>query len=80
MVIDFKKSAIYKITVKGEIIDGWPERLWGLQVHKEKEKHHISSLVGQIADQSALSAILNMLYDKHMTVISVNMLSEVDDK
>jgi hypothetical protein len=82
MDIDFKKPAIYKIVVKGEIVNGWPERLWGLQVHKEKEKDRIpiSSLVGQIADQSALSGILNMLYEKHLILISVNMLSEIESE
>lgn len=79
MDFDFKKAAIYKIIVKGEFIDGYPERLWGMQVHKEKGKNIISSLVGRIADQAALSGILNMLYDKHMTVISVNMLSEIEN-
>ena len=76
---DFKKAAIYKIKVKGEMTDGWPERIWGLQIHQVKGNNTISTLVGRIADQSALSGILNMLYDKHITVISINMLSEIDN-
>ena len=79
MDFDFKKAAIYKIVIKGEFEDGWPERFWGMQVHKDKGKNTISSLVGRITDQAALSGILNMLYDKHMTVISVNMLSEIEN-
>ena len=74
----FTKVAIYKIVVKGEINDGWLERMWGFHLSKDKKKKGVSVIVGQIADQSALSGILNTLYDKHMTVISVNMLSEIE--
>ncbi len=76
----FKKSAIYKIVVEGELDDSWSERL-GLQITTEKKagKKPCSFLVGKIADQAALSSILNSLYDMHMTVISVNMLTDVED-
>lgn len=78
---DFKKPAIYKIVVNGEIIDEMSKRLWDLQIKTKKSKNHkiITSLVGQINDQAALAGILQMLYDMHMTVISVNMLSEIDN-
>ena len=78
--INFKKSAIYKIVVKGEINEEMSERLWGLQARKYKSENHkpITTIVGHINDQAALAGILNMLYDMHMTVISVNMLSEIE--
>ena len=77
----FKNAAIYKIVVQGELNAEWPIQSWGLQVNvqKVKGKKTITSLVGQINDQSALSGILNKLYDIHMTVISVNMLSEIEN-
>jgi len=76
----FKKPAIYKIVVQGEIDAEWSDRLWGLQVNiaKVKNKRPITSLVGQINDQAALAGILCTLYDMHMTVISVYMLSEIE--
>ncbi len=76
----FRKPAIYKIVVQGEIDAEWSDRLWGLQVNISKAKNGkpITSLVGQINDQSALSGILTTLNDMHMTVISVNMLSEIE--
>ncbi len=76
----FKKSTIYKIVVEGELDDSWSERL-GLQITVERKagKKPYTFLVGKIADQAALSSILNSLYDMHMTVISVNMLTDVDD-
>ena len=77
----FRKAAIYKIVVQGEIDQEWSDRMIGLQVSvlKRKDKGSIATLIGQINDQSALSGILTCLNDKHMTVISVNMLSEIDE-
>lgn len=77
----FKKAAIYKIVVQGEIDQEWLDQMMGLQVniHKRKDKGSITTLIGQIHDQSALSGILTMINDMHMTVISVNMLSEIEE-
>jgi hypothetical protein len=76
----FTKPAIYKIVVHGDIDGESAMRLWGLQVSTTKGKNQkiITTLVGMINDQSQLSGILNTLYDRHMTVISVNMLSETE--
>lgn len=78
--LDFKNAAIYKIVVKGEIRENMSERLWGLQVNIKRSDNHkpITSLVGHIKDQAALAGVLNMIYDMHLTVISVNMLSEIE--
>ena len=78
---NFKKSAIYKIVVEGNLDESWSDRL-GLQITVQKKagKKPISLLVGKIADQAALSSVLNSLYDMHMTVISVNMLTDVEDE
>ena len=77
----FRKSAIYKIVVEGELDDSWSDRL-GLQITVQKKSGKIpkSILVGNIADQAALSSVINLLYDMHMTVISVNMLTDVEDE
>jgi len=76
----FQKPAVYKILVKGKIDRAWSERFLGLQVNVEDQQdgNIVTSLVGQINDQSALSGILNMLFDMHMTVLSVNILSELN--
>ncbi|MCK5468855.1 MAG: hypothetical protein KAI99_10100 [Cyclobacteriaceae bacterium] len=78
---NFTKPAIYKIVVQGKIDDKLSDRMLDLQVNVEKgggQKYH-STLIGKINDQAALSGILNTLYDMHITVISVNMLSEIED-
>jgi len=46
-----------------------------LSVEKGEGQKYVSTLIGKIDDQAALSGILNMLYDMHITVISVQMLS-----
>jgi hypothetical protein len=75
---NFKKPAVYKIVVQGEIDESWADRLYDMQINVERQKgkQTISSVVGEITDQSALSGILNTLYELQMTVVSVKMLSE----
>jgi hypothetical protein len=77
----FIKPAIYKIVVQGEIDDSWADRLYDMQINVERKKGKpiISSVVGEINDQSALSGILNTFYELQMTVISVKMLGEIND-
>jgi hypothetical protein len=74
----FQKVAVYKIVVQAELDESWSERLGGFEIKIErlKGKKPVSVLVGQINDQSALSGIMNMLYEFHIPIISVNMLSE----
>jgi hypothetical protein len=78
---DFRQAAVYKIVVKGEINKEWSESIWRFQVNRTagKEQNTISTLIGRIDDQAALSGILNKLYDNHITVISVNMLTEIEN-
>ena len=72
--IDFKKKAIYKIIVKGSVNKELSNSLLGMQIYKDRINKTESSIVGVISDQAALSGILNTLYERHLTVISVNLL------
>jgi len=78
--LKFTKAAIYKIIVQGVLDERLSDRYRGMQISVEKKKGKaiFSTLIGEIRDQSALSGILNALYDSHLTVLSVNMLSEVE--
>ena len=73
---NFKKPAIYKIKVQGDLNENWTGRLGGLQINIERSqgKESVYTLIGQISDQSALSGVLNTLYELHLTIISVNIL------
>lgn len=72
---NFSKSSIYEIKVLGELPEEWSDRLGGMQIVVERKTGSKTTtiLTGRISDQTALSGILNTLYDRHMTVISVKM-------
>ncbi len=80
-VFSFEKAAIYKIVIQGEIDLEWSNHVMGLQVNvsRVRGKDSVTTLIGQINDQSALSGILTTLNDLHMTVISVNMLTDIEN-
>ena len=50
-----------------------------IRVIHNPESKPVSVLVGNIQDQSALSGILNSLYDLHLTVLTVKVLKELDE-
>ncbi len=78
----FKNAAIYKILVRGKVDDSWSDSFSGMQISVKRSKGNVitSTLVGEIADQTALTSILNNLYEMHLTVIKVTMLSEIDNE
>lgn len=71
----FSSPANYEIRVQGELSNESLDRLGELVlvVIKKKPDTPVSILTGRIADQSALSGILNELYDMHLMVLSVNI-------
>ena len=73
----FISPAIYKIQVHGDLKASLAERLVGLQITKNNpgDLNSVTLIIGQINDQAALSGILNTLYENHITIISVNLLS-----
>jgi hypothetical protein len=77
----FQKPAIYKIVVMGTIDEKWSDRIWGLQLSKTKDLDGkpTTTIIGKIQDQTALSGILTKIYEMHLTVISVNMLVEIEN-
>jgi len=75
----FQKPAIYEIVVEGKLEKTWSDKLGGMQITFEDSTgtsgNVISStLVGRIADQSALAGVLNALIDAHLKIISVDMI------
>ena len=71
----FKKSAIYEIVVEGILDNSLSDKLGGMQitVGNKNDINPTSLLVGRILDQSALSGILNTLYEHRIAIISVRM-------
>ena len=65
----------YRIQVKGRLDPSWSDRLGGMAIQAlEADGEHISVLLGPLADQSALTGVINALVDMHHEVLSVDRL------
>lgn len=76
--LSFSRPAVYEIKVQGSLTESEAKRLGGLKlkIRKNEADTMESTLKGKISDQSALSGILNGLYDMHLMVLSVNILKD----
>lgn len=72
----FKGAAIYRIKVVGELDISWSDRVEGMNITEVSDSSgkFETILVGRLADQAALSGVLNTLYELHLPVISVDCL------
>ena len=72
----FDRPAFYQIIVQGRIDPTWQDRLEGLAILSidRETSPPITTLQGQLTDQSALAGVLNTLYELHLPVLSVNRL------
>ena len=66
----------YRIVVKGQLPEAWSERFQGMSITVEpsEENDFVSTLEGPLRDQAALSGVLNTLYERHYTVLSVERI------
>ena len=68
--------ATYRITVSGTLDAKWSTRLAGMQIsyRRSEDGNTDTILVGRLADQAALSSVLNALYELHLPVASIDAL------
>ena len=67
--------AVYRVRVQGRVPLDWSTRLMGMNITASHDDDEDSStLVGRLPDQSALSGVLNTLYEKQYPVLSVECL------
>ena len=68
--------ATYRIVVRGTLDPSWTARLGGMQISDRltKEGEPETVLVGRLSDQTALSSVLNTLYELHFPVVSADCL------
>ncbi|MGD8269482.1 MAG: hypothetical protein PVH69_04860, partial [Desulfobacterales bacterium] len=66
----------YSIRVLGFVDESWSERLAGMRIStvSVEDKGPVTTLVGSVVDQAALSGVLETLYESHLTLLSVEML------
>ena len=79
---NIKKSTTYRIRVQGELDKSWSGRLSGMSitVKKSKDQKPVTMLEGELADQAALSGVLNTLYELHLPVLSVKYIKQNNDQ
>jgi hypothetical protein len=71
--ITFDGQARYQILVKGWIPSNWSDRMDGMSIRQEAADDgvRVTTLEGELADQAALTGIINTLYELHLPIISV---------
>lgn len=73
----FDKPAVYRIRIRGSLGEEWSSRLGGMQIIREDVKNKlVTILYGFLPDQSALSGVLNSIYDMGLPILSVECLGE----
>lgn len=72
------QSASYRITVRGTLPAGWSDRLGGMRVTTEVRpgERPVTTLVGELHGQAALSGVLDTLYQLHLPIVSVSLLDD----
>jgi len=77
--LKFEAPASYRIRVQGHLDDSWSDRLGGMVITRAftADKQPMTILIGHLKDQGALSGVMNALYGLHLSVISVELLDEM---
>lgn len=72
----YKGQATYQISVAGHLDETMGRFLGGMTISYQKtSKNDISTLTGDLIDQSALNGVLNTLFNHRYTVLSVLKLN-----
>ena len=73
--------ATYRILVLGELDQGWSDRLAGMDISIDahEEVGRVSTLIGLLRDQAELSGVLNNLYELHLPLLSVKVITNNRD-
>ena len=73
----FNMPGNYRIRVQGFLDKKWSERLGGLRITTSKtgDQKSVAVIEGQVRDQAELAGVLRTLYQRHLTLLSVNLLN-----
>ena len=76
--LKLETPATYRIRVQGRLDESWADRLAGMAITADPAtgKPPVTIMVGHLADQAALSGVLNTLYELHLPLLSVENLDE----
>ena len=72
----FDRPGNYRIRVEGFLDKKWSARLGGLRITASKAGYQksVKVLEGLMRDQAELTGVLNALYQRHLTLLSVEHL------
>ena len=73
----FASPGNYRIRVQGFLDKKWSERLGGFQITTGKtgDQKSVTVIEGQVRDQAELAGVLSTLYQRHLTLLSVQYLN-----
>jgi len=73
----FDRPGNYRIRVQGFLNKKWSERLGSMHISTSKtgDRNSVTILEGQVHDQAELTGVLNTLYQRHLTLLSVECLN-----
>lgn len=74
--VPFDSPAPYRIQVQGRVATNWSDRLQGMDISQTTADSGqiVSTLTGELPDQTALAGVLNALHEMHLSVLSVECL------
>jgi hypothetical protein len=73
----FDRPGNYRIRVEGFLDKKWSDRLGGMRITTSTrgDQKPVTTLVGLMRDQAELTGVLNTLYQRHLTLMSVECLN-----
>jgi hypothetical protein len=75
--ITFHGPARYRILVKGCIPANWSDRMDGMSIRQAAadDGEPVTTLEGELADQAALTGVINTLYGLHLPILLVEQVN-----
>mgnify|MGYP001814452068 CR=1 FL=1 len=70
--------ATYRIEIQGNLGESWADRLAGMHIKSRKRADQmvVTTLTGDLRDQSELLGVLNSLYELHLPILLVEFLEK----
>jgi hypothetical protein len=79
--LTLESSVTYRIDVQGCLEEAWSDRLAGMQITMNIPvyQYPVTTLIGQVKDQSELIGVINGLYELRMPLLSVELIPDEID-
>jgi hypothetical protein len=76
--LKLEDPATYEICVQGYLEEVWADRLANMVItkHFKDDQAPVTTLVGEVNDQSELIGVINGLYELRMPILSLELKNE----